>query len=163
MNAFMITKEIFKPNNEIDLKKIKEYTNNIILVYEKDFKDFRRVLFLLDSLNYNIGIHINESNIDVKELLYLIRGFNIKLGIWTSNIEEYNLLSIYKENFIVGIIRIERDSQIPRFGPFGDIEVSKLRKLDFISNPIQELKINTDYSKIYDENKLKPIPSTFII
>lgn len=164
MNAYMVSKEIFKPNNEIDLKKLKEYTNNIIAVYNSDFKDFRRLLFLLDSLDFNIGIHINELNtIDITDFIYNIKGFDIKLGVWCSNIETYNLLTIYKDNFIVGLIGINNDSQIPRFGPFGDIEVSKLNHFDFSSKSIQELKINTDYIKIYNENKLKPIPSTYII
>lgn len=164
MNAFMISKENFKHDNEIDLKKLKDYTNNIIVVYDNNFKDFRRLLFLLDSLDFNIGIHINEFNLlNITDFIYNIKGFNIKLGVWCPTIETYNLLTKYKNNFIIGLIGISNDSQIPRFGPFGDIEISKLTNFDFISKPIQELKINTDYVKIYNENKLTPILSTYIV
>ena len=163
MEAYMISKEVFKPNNEIDLKKLREYTNNIIVVYKKDFKEFKRLLFLLDSLDYNIGIHINDFDLDINDLISKIKGFDIKLCIWVPKIEQYNLLSEYKDNFITGIISLDKDSQLPRFGPSGDVEVSSLYCYDFMSKPVQKLKLNTDYVKIYNENKLKPIPSTFNI
>ena len=132
------------------------------LKYDIDYKSFKRALFELDRLDYNIGIYIPN---EVTNLFNNIKGFKIKLGVWL-NEDKYrhlqNELNSYK-SFITGIISEDnfRSLQMPRWGTMGDIENSELIKLDFIREPIQQLIINTDFVKIYDENELKPIPSFY--
>lgn len=154
--VYLINKDHFKIE-EIDFEKLKSYTNNVILEYNQDFTFFKRALFELDRLGFNIGIKTSS-------LLFfdLIKGFNIKLGIWiedNESSESFKYLRKFKDNFIVGYISDEIYRSIsPRWGTMGDIENAEIIKLDFIREPIQQLIINTDYVKIYDENHLRSIP-----
>ena len=98
-------------------------------------------------------------------LLPLIAGFNIKLGIWFKyranvNIEELSVFN--KTYFITGFeSEIFDILKYPRWGARGDIEYYEKIKLDFIREPIETLKLNTDFVKIYEENDLKPVLSTY--
>lgn len=158
--AYLITKEHFEVE-EVNFELLKSYTNNVILQYEKDFTKFRRALFELDRLDFNIGIHTE----DITSILPIIAGIKIKLGVWIdyeyfgSDLKYINeFRNIY---FITGIrFNLDLDSQMPRWGTMGDIENSEIIKLDFIRKPILSLKLNTDFVKIYNENNLKPVLST---
>lgn len=160
--AYLITGKHFEVE-EVDFEQLKKYTNNVILQYEKDFTKFRRALFELDRLGFNIGIYSSEYT--GLFLLPLIAGFNIKLGIWfkyavSINIEELSVFN--KIYFITGLVSEIFDiPKYPRWGTHGDIEYYEKIKLDFIREPIKTLKLNTDFVKIYDENNLKPVLSTY--
>ena len=160
MIGYMITKENYNNIKQINFKELRKKTDSIIVVYEYSFKEFRRVLFLLDSLNFNIGIYINEQELDLSKFISNIKGFNIKLGVWINNYMQNDLLIEYRmNNFITGIISEDESCMLYRFGYHGDIEIIDTYK--FYNNSLWKLKINTDLSKIYDELKLKPIDSTY--
>lgn len=166
MNAYLLTSELYnKPGEEISLIELKEYTDNVIVLYNEDFNKFRNLLYALDTLKFNIGVAVDICiyNLDIYDFIDNIKGFNIKLGVWVPYNHQYQLLSNkYKRNFIIGEINNKTDSQIPRLGTSGDIELGESKYIDSINKEIQELKINTDFVTIYNENNLKPIPSTYI-
>ena len=95
--AYVIQKKHFKIES-VDFVQLKGYTDNVILEYNYgDTSYFKRSLFELDRLNYNIGILVNDNTeIDMpmllKDLLENIRGFNINIGVWL-NISDTNRLS----------------------------------------------------------------------
>lgn len=164
--AILVNKTHFRIK-EVNYSNLKKYYNNIILEYtdEIDNKYFRRSLFELSRLDFNIGIILSLSNIELKSFINDIKGFDIKLGIWiygSNKISYFNQLSKdYHDNFITGVVSNPYISNIPRWGDKGDIETTKFVYLDFIDGPISELEIHTDYKTIYEENNLKPIPSTY--
>lgn len=158
--AYLITKEHFEVE-EVNFELLKSHTNNVILEYKHNFTKFRRALFELDRLGFNIGIY-NIDSTD-KDLILYITGFNIKLGIWftyRSIPYNQNIFNFNKIYFIIGIREDFNFYDFPKWGIMGDIEYSEIIKLDFIREPIQTLKLNTDFVKIYNENDLKPILST---
>lgn len=171
--AFLISKNHFDVE-EVNYKQLKKFTNNIILEHINDSGSdlfyFKRSLFELSRLDYNIGILLNTNNILsekqlIKNLLWNIKGFKINLGIWIKGdfkTSIYDTLRTeFKNNFIVGLVDNNKNTDIPRWGVDGDIEEINSITLDFIRHPITELYLNTDYKTIYDENKLIPIPSTY--
>lgn len=158
---------------EVNFKLLKEHTNNVILEYKPNNKYFKRALFEMDRLGFNIGIYVPYS-IDYVLNFYVVtqlaisdtRGFNIKLGLWIDDSMEYNtmrianiLKSTYSNNFIVGI----RNSNVYNYtwSYYGDIQDNNDITLDFIREPIRTLKLYTDFVRIYDENNLKPVPSNY--
>lgn len=163
--AYLITKKHFEIE-EVNFEELKKYTNNIILQYEKDFTKFKRALFELDRLGFNIGIY-NHNYYSFIHTLKEIKGFNIKLGIWVEYhdglvIKDLSTLDEVRKNYIMGLVHNEYNiPEMPKWGIMGDIENSEIIKLDFIKEPIQTLKLNTDFVKIYEENDLKPILSTY--
>lgn len=168
--AYVIQKKHFKIE-PIDFVQLKGYTDNVILEYNYDDTSyFKRSLFELDRLNYNIGILVNDNTeIDIsillKDLLENIRGFNINIGVWL-NISDTNRLSyVYaildyslSDNFITGIKGSVSD-EYPMWKENGDIEDYTHIMLDFIHQSIKTVKLNTDYKTIYKENNLKPLKS----
>lgn len=145
---------------EVNFEQLKQYTNNVIIEYTPYFKNFRRALFELDRLGFNIGIYANK----YKDVFFNSRGFNIKLGIYLREEDyRYNYTKFQGYKYIIGIV--SEDNSIayncPRWGHMGDIENLNMIELDFIRGPIQTLKLNTDFIKIYNENNLFPISSTF--
>ena len=171
--GFLITKNHFDIE-EVNYPQLKKFTNNVILEHINNSGSelfyFKRSLYELDRLGYNIGILLNTDNILSEEqllnnLIWNIRGFKINLGIWikgTCTEDFYNILkNDYQNNFISGIISDNDYINAPRWGINGDIEEIGSINLDFIRCPIIELSLNTDYRTIYDENKLKPLPSTY--
>ena len=85
--AYLITKDHFKVE-EVNFTQLKETIDNIILEYRFDsnLEYFKRSLFEMDRLGYNIGILVKSSNISTDSLLSTfishIKGFEIKLGVW---------------------------------------------------------------------------------
>lgn len=172
--AFLITKNHFDVE-EVNYKQLKDFTNNIILEHINDSGSdlfyFKRSLFELDRLNYNVGILLNTDNILseeqlIKNLLWNIKGFKINLGIWIKGEFKTSIYDVLRtkfiNNFIVGLVNNSDTNNIPRWGINGDIEEVSTTIIDFIRYPIKELYLNTDYKTIYDENKLKPIPSNYL-
>lgn len=166
--AYVLQNKNFYPQ-EVDFKKLRSVINNIFLIFEIDNLDnnkyFKRSIFELYRLNFNIGIYLsnyNENIVSVKELIKNIRGFDIKLGVWTNDSVLYYKLLEFKNNFIIGIKDEYNQTQIiPRWEDNGDIEnISLNTKLDFISDYLYEISLNNDFKTIYEENNLKPIPST---
>lgn len=175
--AYLIEKKHFK-YEEVNFKNLSSMTNNVILeyVYEKDNKYFKRSLFELDRLGFNIGILVRISRYEdrdvyLKDLIDKIKGFNIKLGVWIDltypgDYKDYyeSLIKNFNNNFITGIKGEYQDNLIiPKWGYNKDIEEIESIKLDFIKDDITVLRLNTNYKEIYDENNLHPIPSTIDI
>ena len=122
--AYLITNDHFKVE-EVDFEKLKSYTNNIILKYDVNSHSFRRALFELDRLDFNIGIYADI----LTGLDHEIKGFKIKLGLWLNEdifCRMYHELND-KRNFITGVVT-EDDffTTYPRWGIMGDIENSKI-------------------------------------
>lgn len=172
--ALLINKNHFDVR-EVNFKQLKDYTNNIILEHVNNsgsvYYYFKRSLFTTDLFDYNVGILLNTDNILsekqlINNLVWNIKGFDIKLGIWIKgSFKEsvYNALrDEFKNNFILGLVDDKNTNNIPRWGIKGDIEENKSINIDFIENPVTELILNTDYKKIYEENKLTPIPSSYV-
>lgn len=160
--AYLITSKMFK-DEEVNFEQLREYTNNVILVYTDEFTKFNRALHELKRLNFNIGIYIHRTE-NLNLFMYYIRGFKINLGIWLDEkpfYEHKEYLDTFKDNFISGL-RTEKDSTNYYWSPMhGDISHWSFVDLDFVRGEILELALNTDFAKIYEENGLKPIPSTF--
>lgn len=181
--AYVIKSEHFKIQ-EMDFEQLKEYTDNVILEYS-DMDYFKRSLFEMDRLGYNIGIlyTVSQSN-DLEKLLNAIRGFNINLGVWVDfkNDEiSYNafitLREKFNKNFITGIrlcpLLLDKDfsfieniKDYPKWGPSDskcDIESDTIIMPYFSHFSINTIRLNTNYKKIYEENNLKPIKSNEVI
>lgn len=171
MEAYLIKKEHFDVE-EVNYPELKKYTNNIILEHinqsGSDLYYFKRSLYELRRLDYNIGILLNTDNILsqkqlIKNLIWNLKGFKINLGIWITGVLKesvYNeLKDEFSNNFILGLVSEEYTSNfIPRWGNKGDIEELESIKINFIRKPILKLSLNTDYKTIYEENDLKYIP-----
>ena len=171
--AYLISKNHFDVQ-EVNYQQLKDYTNNIILehvnVSGSEYFYFKRSLFELDRLDFNVGILLDSSNIlsedqIINNLLWNIKGFDIKLGIWIKGpLKESIYDKLHKEfsnNFIVGMVSENDKISSPRWGTMGDIEELENISLDFIKDPITEIALNVDYKTIYEKNNLKPIPSTY--
>lgn len=172
--AFLITKNHFDIQ-EVNYVQLKEYTDSIFLEHVNqsgsDLYYFKRSLYELDRLNYNIGIVLDTNNILsekqlIKNLIWNIRGFKINLGIWIKGpLKESiynNLKTEFSHNFILGLVEDETtDEYIPRWGDMGDVEEVEPIKLDFIKDDIIKVSLNTDFKTIYEENNLIPIRSTY--
>ena len=182
--AYLIKAQHFKIQ-EFNFEQLKEYTDNVILEYF-DNKYFKRALFEMDRLGYNIGILIPHiEDIDYKDilldLLQNIRGFNINLGVWVDykdNETTYNIFNTlhekFSKNFIVGLRNcplledkentfITEFLDYPYWGPKGDIENNSIIMPDFTHFSINTVLLNTDYKTIYEENNLEPIKSDTLI
>lgn len=172
--AFIIQENHFK-TQDVDFEQIRNnYTNNIILEYDyNNTEHFKRSLFELDRLKFNIGIlfiHNNDFNntiIDtiLTDLLNNIKGFKVNLGIWIQSDDKvilkyiYDILNTnYSNNFITGV-KGDSDKFIPLWKKKGDIEDNSIILTDFMPKSIKTVRINTDYKTIYEENNLSPIKS----
>lgn len=172
--AYVIQKHHFDIE-EVNFEQLKNCTDNVILEYlYTDVLYFKRALFELDKLKFNIGILLNDNtSIDSKELLKdllnSIRGFNINIGVWLNINDTDKLCEIYSilkeslsDNFITGIkgnYNNILNNDYPVWKDNGDIEDSSYIMLDFIHQSIKTVNLNTDYKYIYKENNLKPIKS----
>lgn len=174
--ALLVRKDNFKIQ-EVDFSKLKEFTNNIILEYtynSENNKYFRRSLFELDRLGFNIGILCNNIHyvslyLYLKDVIDSIKGFKINLGVWVElyDDEDYNYLykplsEKFNNNFITGIIDSTysdyKELSVPKWGKNCDIEPDGLG-VQVNNEYINILSLSTDYKTIYDENNLKPIRS----
>lgn len=171
--AFLISKNHFDIQ-EVNYPQLQEFTNNVFLEHVNqsgsDLYYFKRSLYELDRLNYNIGIVLDTTNIlsedqIINNLIWNIRGFKINLGVWIKGpLKEsiYEKLKVeFSYNFILGLISDDDNITSPRWGIMGDIETLNPIKLDFIKDEIIEVSLNTDYKTIYEENGLSPIRSTY--
>lgn len=169
--AYHLTTKDLTGDIEVDFNKLSKETSNFIIDYNvSNNKYFKRTLFELDRLKLNTGILIvfddkNEFTNDtiLKYLINDIRGFKINLGIWVDytnieNLELYNLLENYQEYFITGIRDINNkctiSNSVPLWSNNGDI---------IEQDNTKEITLISDYKTIYEENKMKPIPSNYII
>lgn len=165
--AYLIQKKHFNIQ-EVNFSKLKKDTNNIILEYTYlDNKYFRRSLFELDRLGFNIGIYIPKmpkgSSI-MSDLINNLKGFKINLGIWIDSyngVNLFNKLDIFnKKYFIIGVIPTNDSIDLNRYPVWknnGDIEDIDTVAID--NELISVLRLNTDYATIYNENKFRNIPS----
>lgn len=175
--AYILNYKHFYPN-EIDLNLLKGYTDNAILEYGYNNSTlyFKRALFELDRLNFNIGILLKDnSDIEytsiIKDLLENLKGFNINIGIWLEihNIEKlnivYKILNKLSDHYIIGIRGDYEQSQLPIINQSpiwtdnGDIEDNYSLLLNFTQHFMYIVKLNTDYITIHKENNLQPIKS----
>lgn len=177
-----ILKKIHFDIQEVNFEQLKEHTNNIILEYSFNDPYFKRALFEMDRLNYNIGILITDvdqteyTSSMLLDLLYNISGFNINLGVWINykdNDKTYDVFNTlqtkFSTNFITGLVNcplLENKEQnnfviefldYPSWCTKGDIENYSIIMLDFIYYSINVVSLNTDYKTIYKENNLTPI------
>lgn len=160
---------------EMNFEQLKEYTDNVILEYKNDDnKHFRRSLFELDRLKFNIGILLTDNTdtdikLILKSLLESIRGFNINIGVWLNISNMVKLIDAYRiletslsSNFITGIkgnYKNLLNDNYPVWKENGDIEDFTRIMVHFAHQTITTVKMNTDYKTIYKENKLKPLKS----
>jgi len=171
--AYLLNIKHFKDQDIsfVKLQKTQE-VKNIILDYRPGYTHVPAALFELKRLGINVGLRVlsDDYSEDPSEgpgmflynVLELVKGFDIKLGIWTNSAVLQTALSKFKDNFISGIISNDDILDfVPRWGEMGDIEDIGLSPIISIKGDVMFLRLNTNFIDIYDKNNLQPLPSNY--